>query len=305
MSKWKKLLLTFVVIAVMKLPSYAQTNRAILEGTVTDPSGATISGARVKISAVDTGLTQERTTNSNGQYRFPGIAIGQYTVSVSNSGFKTKVIEDVILDVGQTRTLDVSLQIGEASERVDVVAETGPAERSSAEAAIVIRTDQIANLPVNGRDWSGLTLLAPFAQDDGGGNQRTIRYAGRAIDDNNFNIDGVDAGGIQEQAQKSQTRLQISEDAVAEYRVNTALYDAEYGTQAGGRSMWSRNRERTIYMGRCLGISAIPFSTPATSTISTQTPSLATKYLSFRPFVLASTALPLAARSRRTRLSSS
>jgi len=67
MSKWKKLLLTFVVIAVMELPSYAQTNRATLEGTVTDPSGATISGARVKISAIDTGLTQERTTNSNGQ----------------------------------------------------------------------------------------------------------------------------------------------------------------------------------------------------------------------------------------------
>jgi hypothetical protein len=235
MPNWKKLFLTFVVIGAMELPSYAQTNRATLEGTIMDSSGATISGAAVKILAVETGIAQERTTNSSGQYRFPGIATGKYTVSVSNSGFKTKVIEDVILDVGQTRTLDVSLQIGQASEKVDVVAEAGPAERSSAEAATVIRTDQIANLPVNGRDWAGLTLLAPFAQDDGGGNQRTIRYAGRAIDDNNFNIDGVDAGGIQEQAQKSQTRLQISEDAIAEYRVNSALYDAEYGTQAGGQ----------------------------------------------------------------------
>jgi hypothetical protein len=235
MSKWKKLSLALAAIVSAALPSFAQTNRATLEGTVMDPSGATISGARVQISAVETGITQERTTNPNGQYRFPGIAIGRYTVSVSNSGFKTKVIEDVILDVGQTRTLDVNLQIGIASEKVDVVAEAGPAERSSAEAATVIRTDQIANLPVNGRDWSGLTLLAPFAQDDGGGNQRTIRYAGRAIDDNNFNIDGVDAGGIQEQAQKSQTRLQISPDAIAEYRVNSALYDAEYGTQAGGQ----------------------------------------------------------------------
>jgi len=180
MSKWKRLSPALVVIIAIALPSYAQTNRATLEGTVTDPSGATISGARVKISAAETGITQERTTNFNGQYRFPGVATGRYTVSVSNSGFKTKGIEDVILDVGQTRTLDVSLQIGEASEKVDVLAEAGPAERSSAEAAIVIRTDQVANLPVNGRDWSGLTLLAPFAQDDGGGNQRTIRYAGRS-----------------------------------------------------------------------------------------------------------------------------
>jgi hypothetical protein len=142
-----------------------------------------ISGATVKVLAVETGLTQQRTTNSNGVYRFPGIAIGEYTVSVSNSGFKTKEIKDVILQVGQTRTLDVSLQIGEVSEKIDVLLEAAPAERSSAEAATVIRTDQIANLPVNGRDWSGLTLLAPFAQDDGGGNQRTIRYAGRAIDE--------------------------------------------------------------------------------------------------------------------------
>ncbi len=213
----------------------AQTDRASLEGTVTDPSGAVISGASVRILATQTSLSQQRTTNPNGEYRFPGIANGEYTVSVSNSGFKTKVIADVFLEVGQTRTLDVVLQIGDASEEVEVVAGLGPAERSSAEAAIVIHINQITNLPVNGRDWSGLTLLAPFAQDDGGGNQRTIRFAGRAIDDNNFNFDGVDAGGIQEQAQKSQVRLQISEDAVAEYRVNSALYDAEYGTQAGGQ----------------------------------------------------------------------
>jgi len=213
----------------------AQTDRATLEGTVTDPSGAIIGGAKVKISAVENGITQERVTNSNGHYRFPGIAIGEYTVFVTTSGFKTKVIEEVIVEVGQTRTLDVALEIGEGSEKVEVRAEANPAERSSAESSIVIDTDQIANLPVNGRDWSALTLLAPFAQDDGGGDQRTIRFAGRARDDNNFSFDGVDAGGIQEQAQKSQVRLQISEDAIAEYRVDSALYDAEYGTQAGGQ----------------------------------------------------------------------
>jgi hypothetical protein len=213
----------------------SQTDRATLEGTVTDPSGSAVSGAAVRVLAVDTGQAEDRTTNSNGHYRFPALAIGRYTVSASNSGFKTQVIQRVELEVGETHTLDIRLEIGQASEQVKVVAQAAPAERSSAESSLVINADQIANLPVNGRDWSGLTLLAPFAQDDGGGNQRTIRFAGRAIDDNNFNFDGVDAGGIQEQAQKSQVRLQISEDAVAEYRVTTALYDAEYGTQAGGQ----------------------------------------------------------------------
>jgi len=235
MSSLKRLGLSVLVFLAFALPSLAQTDRATLEGTVTDATGGIISGAKVKITAVDTGIVEERSTNSVGAYRFPAIAVGRYSVSVSNSGFKTKVINDVIMLVGETHTLDITLEIGEASDKVTVTASAGPEERTSAAAATVVDTTQIANLPVNGRDWSQLTLLAPFAQDDGGGDQRTIRFAGRARDDNNFNFDGVDAGGIQEQAQKSQVRLQISEDAIEEYRVNSALYDVEYGTQAGGQ----------------------------------------------------------------------
>ena len=214
---------------------WAQVDRAELEGTVTDSAGRVVPGAAVKVVAVDTGLTAELPTNSKGYYRFPGLAVGKYTVTVSSAGFKTKIVEEAILLVGQTRTLDVELAVGAINEQIEVKATTSPADRVSAAAATVIDSDQIANLPNNGRDWASFTLLAPFAQDDGGGDQRTIRFAGRARDDNNFSIDGVDAGGIQEQAQKSQTRLQISQDAIEEYRVNSALYDAEYGTQAGGQ----------------------------------------------------------------------
>jgi hypothetical protein len=213
----------------------AQVDRAVLEGTVSDASGSVIVAATVKVLAVDTGLSEDQHTNSKGYYRFPGLAVGNYTVTTTAKGFKTNIVEDVIVRVGQTRTLDVQLAVGGIDEKIEVKASEAPSERSSAEASAVIDTSRIANLPVNGRDWSSLTMLAPFAQDDGGGNQRTIRYAGRAIDDNNFNFDGVDAGGIQEQAQKSQVRLQISEDAISEYRVTSALYDAEYGTQAGGQ----------------------------------------------------------------------
>jgi hypothetical protein len=224
-----------ILVLILGTTAYAQIDRAVLEGTVTDQSGAAVAAARVKILAMDTGIAQEQTTNSNGYYRFPGLAIGRYTVTLAHTDFKTKVVQDVVLQVGQTRTLDAALVIGVPDEKIEVKASTAPSDRSSAEAATVIRTDQIDNLPNNGRDWSSLSILAPFAQDDGGGDQRTIRFAGRARDDNNFQIDGVDAGGIQEQAQKSQTRLQISQDAIEEYRVNSALYDAEYGTQAGGQ----------------------------------------------------------------------
>ena len=214
---------------------FAQVDRAELEGSVTDQTARLVSGATVKVLAVDTGLTEEQPTNAKGYYRFPGLAVGRYTVTVSSAGFKTKVVEDVILRVGQTRTLDVELGVGAINERIEVKASTGPADRSSAEAATVIDSTQISELPNNGRDWASFTLLAPFAQDDGGGDQRTIRFAGRGRDDNNFSFDGVDATGIQEQAQKAEVRLQVSPDAIAEYRVSSALYDAEYGSQAGGQ----------------------------------------------------------------------
>ncbi|MGA9507637.1 MAG: carboxypeptidase-like regulatory domain-containing protein [Candidatus Sulfotelmatobacter sp.] len=178
--------LTVVVSLVLFLflvtMAFAQVDRAVLEGIVTDPSGATISNATVKIVAVDTGLTQEQRTNSNGYYRFPGLAVGRYSVTVMKTGFKEKAIENLLLLVGQTRTLDTMLAVGAATERVEVQAATAPADRTSAEASTVISTDQIAILPNNGRDWASLTLLAPFAQDDGGGDQRTIRFAGRARD---------------------------------------------------------------------------------------------------------------------------
>ncbi len=235
LSRYLKFSAGLFLMLFLQTIALAQVDRAVLEGTVKDSSGAAVVGAAVKTLAVDTGIAQEQRTNANGYYRFPGLAVGQYTVTVATAGFTTKVVEDVIVQVGQTRTLDVALAVGAPTERIEVQATAAPADRSSAEASTVINLEQIQNLPNNGRDWASFTLLAPFAQDDGGGDQRTIRFAGRARDDNNFSIDGVDAGGIQEQAQKSQTRLQISQDAIEEYRVNSALYDVEYGTQSGGQ----------------------------------------------------------------------
>ncbi|HKF02585.1 MAG TPA: carboxypeptidase regulatory-like domain-containing protein [Candidatus Sulfotelmatobacter sp.] len=252
-----QLLLTILLAAFFLVAgshtAFAQVDRAELEGTVTDPSGSVIAGTTVKVVAVDTGLSEEQKTNSKGYYRFPGMAVGNYRVTTSGNGFKTKVTEGVVLRVGQTRTLDVQLTVGAVNEEIEVNATIAPADRVSAEASTVIDTTQIGELPNNGRDWASFTLLAPFAQDDGGGDQRTIRFAGRARDDNNFSIDGVDAGGIQEQAQKSQTRLQISQDAIEEYRVNSALYDVEYGTQAGGQIDVETKHGTNNYHGTVFG----------------------------------------------------
>src|SRR4029077_16451066 len=138
MSYCHRILFVLSAILLFVLPSRAQTDRATLEGTVTDPSGGTISGANVLVTAVDTGISQERKTNSSGYYRFPGLPVGQFTVTLSNTSFKTKVIEQVTLQVGETHTLDVSLVVGEVAEKVQINAEIGPAERTSAAASTVI-----------------------------------------------------------------------------------------------------------------------------------------------------------------------
>lgn len=180
LSRYLKFSAGLFLMLFLQTIALAQVDRAVLEGTVRDSSGAAVVGAAVKTLAVDTGLTQEQQTNANGYYRFPGLAVGHYTVTVATAGFTTKVVEDVIVQVGQTRTLDVALAVGAPTERIEVQATAAPADRSSAEASTVINLEQIQNLPNNGRDWASFTLLAPFAQDDGGGDQRTIRFAGRA-----------------------------------------------------------------------------------------------------------------------------
>src|SRR6266849_10802033 len=143
----------FTVVLMLALMSgttaYAQIDRAVLEGTVIDPTGAAIRGASVEILEVETGIAHEQATNSNGYYRLSGLAVGHYTVTVTDSGFKTKVIDDVEMLVGQTRTLDVRLVVGGLAEKVEVKASNELSNRTSAEASTVIDSTQIENLPNN------------------------------------------------------------------------------------------------------------------------------------------------------------
>jgi carboxypeptidase family protein/TonB-dependent receptor-like protein len=213
----------------------AQIDRATLNGTVTDSSGAVIAGVKVEALSATTGKEREVLTNERGIYLIPAIPVGRYAIVFSKNEFRTARFENVEFRVGQTLTLDARLDVASVATSVDVKANAVLLERSSAELGSVVDTSEIANLPTNGRNWANLLVLVPGAIDDGGGDQRSIRFGGRGREDNNYMLDGVDATGIQEQAQKSTTRLQVSSDAVEEYRVNSMLYTAEYGAGAGGQ----------------------------------------------------------------------
>jgi len=208
--------------------------RATLNGTVRDPGGLAVSGAKVELLNSATGAKRQAETNETGIYLVAQVPNGDYTVTVSMDGFKTVKIDGVKLSVGERRTLDVALEVGTVSTQVEVTAGATPVDQSSSEIGTAVGEAQLKQIPINGRNWTALMLLAPGATNTGEGNQNSIRFFGRPRDENNWNFDGVDATGVKDPRQEGNLRLVISLDSIAEFRVSSAAYTAEGGGGGGG-----------------------------------------------------------------------
>lgn len=219
-------------------PGLAQVDTATLNGTISDSSGAVITNAKVSVVSRSTGESRDTITNRDGIYIIPKLPVGQYDILFSSQHFQGLTFEGVKLQAGQNVTLDARLSLATTKTQVEVKSAEPLLERNTADISATVGSEQIDNLPTNGRNWANLLVLAPLAIDDGGGDQRSIRFAGRARDDNNYRMDGIDVTGIQEQAQKSTTRLQIPTDAVEEYRVN---FGAVHRRIRGGLRRTSRS----------------------------------------------------------------
>jgi hypothetical protein len=141
-------------------------------------------------------------------------------------------VEEVI---GRTRTLDATLQVSGGEERVSVSSASALMDRNSSAVTGLIERTQSDELPLNGRDWSELTVYVPGAIDTGGSNQRSVRFAGRGLDDSNFTYDGVDATNIVNQTQRAWVRLSIPLDAISEFRVDSLTSSAEEGGTGGAQ----------------------------------------------------------------------
>ncbi|MBM3724569.1 MAG: TonB-dependent receptor [Acidobacteria bacterium] len=213
----------------------AQVDRATLTGSVTDASGAAISGAAVVAEALGTGQRRESKTGTAGEYRLGGLTVGSYTVSFTADGFQPARTAGVVLTVGQTRTLDIELAVGAVATAVEVTAGVTPLEQTNAEIGTAIGEQQMRNIPLNGRHWASLMMLAPGAVNVGEGNQNSIRFFGRPRDDSNWTFDGVDSTGIKDPRQEGNMRLVISTDSIAEFRVNSLPFTAEGGVGGGAQ----------------------------------------------------------------------
>ena len=213
--------------------AFSQIDRANLNGTVTDPSGASVPNSKVEVVAPDTGFKRQATTATSGVYSLSSLPTGTYDLTVSGEGFKTFVMEGIQLSVGQTRTVNVQLVVGAPTTKVEVRGTVPALDSNDAELSTVIRTGQVRDIPLNGRDWATLMTLSPGAVNLGAGGQRDLRFVGRGIDDSNYTYDGVDATGVQEQSQKVGVRLAISLESIAEFRVSSSVYTADQGGSAG------------------------------------------------------------------------
>lgn len=213
----------------------AQTSNATLQGIVTDASGAVLPGVTMKLQSTATSLSRDIVTNTAGMYVFNFLPSGGYVVTAELSGFKTVRHEQIRLEIGQNRELDLRMDIGQLEEIVTVAGTAPLLERSSAAIGTVIQATQLKELPLAGRHWAGLMLLAPGAINTGDGTHLSTRFFGRARDDNNWTFDGIDATGVKDPRQDSAARLIISSESIAEFRVSSTLYSAESGTAAGGQ----------------------------------------------------------------------
>jgi hypothetical protein len=228
-----------LLFSLMLLPvfAWAQIDRTEINGTVTDPSGATIAGVNVTVTQEGTNQIRAIVTDSRGQFVVSSLPIGRFTVMFTHDGFKDLRVADLDLHSGDVRTVNAKLEVGAVTQVIGVEGDLGGGQldKSNATFGGTIQSVQISKIPLNGRNITNLELLAPGAIDSGSGAQSTIRFAGNGTDDNNFRLDGVDASGVFHASLKSALRLQFSTEAVAEFKVDSGAYTADTGGSAGGQ----------------------------------------------------------------------
>jgi hypothetical protein len=231
-----------IALVVGAFPALAQVQAGRIVGTVTDPQKAAVPGATVVVTDTATNGQHRATANETGDYVVTPLNPGTYTINASGQGFKTTVRRGIDLVVGESRRVDLPLELGATATEVVVTAEVPLLNTESATMGQVITNTQIVNLPLNGRNFSELAHLAPGAvllpatgALAGGTNKtRPENFNGNIIAgvsgwQTTFLMDGVD---VTEQHQGG-TWINTSIDALQEFSVQQSAYSAEYG-RAGG-----------------------------------------------------------------------
>ena len=220
---------------------FAQFETATVLGSVQDSNGAAVQNASVTLKNIATGISNTTTTDSNGDYQFVNVKIGNYQVTVEATGFNKTIANQINVTVNARQRVDLTLQVASATETVTVTDAANPLQTDSSEVGQVVQRNQIVALPLNGRSYANLILLAPGVRESstnssigGGGREAAFNVNGLRATFNNFLLDGIDnnAYGTSNQSFSSQV-VQVSPDAIAEFKVQTNTYSAEFGRSGG------------------------------------------------------------------------
>ena len=218
----------------------AQTLYGNIQGQVQDQQGAAIGKAEITVRNTETGAVRKVNANDTGAYQVSSIPPGAYEVSASIAGFKTEVRSGINVTVGAEISVNMSLQVGSVSEKVEVTAEAAQVDTSTATLGGFVSSSTIRELPLNGRDWISLSLLQPGVAPNASQNSNDLSRAQRGFGlalyisggrhtDNAFRVDGVSVNDYSNAGPGSALRVNMGVDAIREFSVLTNSYSAEYG----------------------------------------------------------------------------
>jgi hypothetical protein len=229
-------ILALFLLAPSLLPAQGTGGRIL--GRVSDPSGAVIAHVKVIATNEATGVGRKAESNDSGDYSFPEVPVGVYTLSFELAGFKKDLRHGVSVDLNQVVTLNMVMQIGQQQEVVDVTSEAPLVDTTSTQLGAIMDSREVSNLPLNTRDTYQLLQLQPGVMSTTGSSNSLIYGSdspgavsvnggrGRA---NNFSVNGGDANDLF----VNLPTVQPSPDTIQEFRVLTNTFDAEYGRNSG------------------------------------------------------------------------
>src|SRR5258708_18708558 len=247
--------LLFAVSFVAWTPrANAQAVYGNILGTVTDPQGAAVVGAKVTVTDKNKGTTQETTTNESGNYSVTHLIPDPYSVKVEAQGFKSSEQQDVTVSADTGARVDLALQLGSASESVEVTSEAPQLKTDRADVATTFNQIYVEDLPIINRNFTQIELLSPGAQYLGWGHAATenpqgsqqIMVNGQHFSGTGYELDGTDNQdpilGI--------IVVNPNIDAITETKITTADYDAEFGKAVAGLvTVQTKSGSNTLHGG--------------------------------------------------------
>ncbi|MCI0389691.1 MAG: TonB-dependent receptor [Acidobacteria bacterium] len=228
---------TVLLLVVLAFPLFAQAPSGEISGVVSDPTGSVIAGVRVLLTNPATNAIREVQTNDSGLYAIPALPPGVYVLKVEKTGFRAIERKNITVLVGSANRIDVTLEVGELTNVVEIAGGAPVLQSENASIGTVIENRSIVELPLNGRNYLQLTSLIPGATTNGpsssqgkqrmGGqrNSFALNVSGQRIHYNHYSLDGIENTDLN----FNSYMLLPSIDTIREFKVESGLFDAEYG----------------------------------------------------------------------------